>query len=85
VLGIDLSKEVASSELPAELVTLAAERASYEGSDPEQAAQALLEARQAARAAKDWGTADAIRDGIAALGLVVEDTAAGARLRRKKD
>lgn len=85
VLGIDLSKEVAGSELPAELVTLAAERASYAGTDPEEAAEALLEARQAARVAKDWGTADAIRDGIAALGLVVEDTAAGARLRRTKD
>jgi cysteinyl-tRNA synthetase len=47
--------------------------------------KALLTARQEARAAKDWGTADAIRDGIAALGLVVEDTAAGARLRRQKD
>jgi len=42
----------------------------------------LLAARQEARKAKDWGTADAIRDGITALGLVVEDTAAGARLSR---
>ena len=36
-----------------------------------------------ARKAKDWGTADAIRDGIAALGLVVEDTATGPRLKTK--
>ena len=62
---------------------LARERAGYEGDIPEEAAEALLTARQEARAAKDWGTADAIRDGITALGLVVEDTAAGARLRTK--
>ena len=85
VLGIDLSAETAGSELPQELVTLAAERAGYAGTSPDEAAEALLAARQEARAAKDWGTADAIRDGIAALGLVVEDTAAGARLRVKKD
>ena len=80
VLGIDLSSK--ESELPAELVDLARERAGYEGSDPEKAAEVLLAARQEARKAKDWGTADAIRDGITALGLVVEDTAAGARLSR---
>ena len=80
VLGIEL--ETNESALPAELVDLARERAGYEGSDPEEAAEVLLAARQQARAAKDWGTADAIRDGITALGLVVEDTAAGARLSR---
>ncbi|MBQ9317111.1 MAG: cysteine--tRNA ligase [Atopobiaceae bacterium] len=80
VLGVEL--EEAQSALPAELVDLARERAGYEGSDPEEAAEVLLAARQEARKAKDWGTADAIRDGITALGLVVEDTAAGARLSR---
>ena len=80
VLGVEL--ESAQSELPAELVDLARERAGYEGTDPDEAAEVLLEARQQARRAKDWGTADAIRDGIQALGLVVEDTAAGARLSR---
>ena len=80
VLGVEL--ESAQSELPAELVDLARERAGYEGTDPDEAAEVLLEARQQARKAKDWGTADAIRDGIQALGLVVEDTAAGARLSR---
>ena len=80
VLGVEL--EEAQSALPAELVDLARERAGYEGSNPEEAAEVLLAARQEARKAKDWGTADAIRDGITALGLVVEDTAAGARLSR---
>jgi len=82
VLGIDLEQEGEGEELPQELVALAAERANYAGASPAEAAQALLDARQAARAARDWGTADAIRDGITALGLVVEDTAAGARLRK---
>ena len=80
VLGITL--DAVESELPAELVDLARERAGYAGADPEEAAEVLLAARQEARKAKDWGTADAIRDGITALGLVVEDTAAGARLSR---
>ena len=37
----------------------------------------LLE-RSQARAAKDWARADAIRDALAAAGVVVEDTADGA-------
>ncbi len=82
VMGVDLTKD-SGEELPAELVTLAAEHAGYEGNSAAEAADALLAARQEARAAKDWGTADAIRDGITSLGLVVEDTASGARLRRK--
>ncbi len=41
--------------------------------------KAEIEARGAARAAKDWGTADAIRDRLSAAGVVVEDGAEGAR------
>ena len=82
VLGVDPARN-ACDELPRELVDLAREQAGYEGDSAEEAADALLAARQDARAAKDWGRADAIRDGITALGLVVEDTAAGARLHRK--
>lgn len=83
VLGIDLARGNAA-ELPAELVDLAREQAGYEGSSAEEAADALLAARQEARAQKMWAVADAIRDGITALGLVVEDTANGARLRPAK-
>lgn len=80
VLGVDSVAPVVS-ELPHELVDLAREQASYEGDDADAAASALLAARAAARVEKDWGRADAIRDGIVALGLVVEDTPAGARLK----
>ena len=84
VLGIVLPKANAEDELPAELIDLARAQAGYEGDSASEAADALLAARQAARSEKNWGVADAIRDGIAALGLVVEDTASGARLRTKE-
>lgn len=84
VMGIELPRTAGNDDLPAELVDLAREQAGYEGDAPSEAAEALLAARQQARAEKNWGVADAIRDGITALGLVVEDTAAGARLRRKE-
>ena len=42
---------------------------------------ALAEQRQAARAAKRWAEADALRDQIHAAGYQVEDTPAGPRLR----
>jgi cysteinyl-tRNA synthetase len=38
-----------------------------------------LDARQAARARKDFAAADAIRDQLKAAGVVVEDTPAGPR------
>jgi len=38
-----------------------------------------LEQRQSARARKDFAASDAIRDQLAALGVVIEDTAAGTR------
>lgn len=44
--------------------------------------QTLLERRAAARAAKDWATADAVRDELAALGWTVRDGADGPELVR---
>jgi cysteinyl-tRNA synthetase len=38
-----------------------------------------LEQRAAAKARKDYDTADAIRDGLAAAGIAVEDTPRGTR------
>jgi cysteinyl-tRNA synthetase len=40
---------------------------------------AVLRERDAARAAKDWARADALRDRLAEAGVVVEDSAGGAR------
>ena len=43
---------------------------------------ALVEARQAARKAKDFKRADAIRDELKAKGWIIEDTPKGARAKR---
>ena len=43
---------------------------------------ALLEARQAARKAKDFKRADAIRDELKAKGWVIEDTPKGPKLKK---
>jgi cysteinyl-tRNA synthetase len=40
-------------------------------------AQALLDDRAAARAAKDWAASDRLREELAALGVAVRDTSAG--------
>jgi len=44
-------------------------------------ASALLEAREKARVAKDFATADRLRDELATLGVAVTDTAGGQRWR----
>lgn len=44
--------------------------------------QALIDKRQAARAAKDWATADAIRDELAAKGITLKDTKDGIQIIR---
>jgi cysteinyl-tRNA synthetase len=43
---------------------------------------ALLDARQAARKARDFKRADALRDELKAKGWIIEDTPKGARLKR---
>ncbi|MEA2608714.1 MAG: cysteinyl-tRNA synthetase, partial [Chloroflexota bacterium] len=44
--------------------------------------EALLAAREAARAARDWTASDRLRDELMALGVSVEDTRDGQRWRR---
>ena len=65
---------------PDEILALASEQAGYEGSNKREAVDALLAARADARKAKDWGRADAVRDGLTGLGFVIEDTPQGARV-----
>ncbi len=47
-------------------------------------AEELIQKRQEARKAKDWKTADAVRDQLKAMGIVVEDTAQGIRWKQEK-
>jgi cysteinyl-tRNA synthetase len=49
------------------------------GPDPE--VQALLDARAAARAARDWAASDRLRDELLERGIAVEDTRDGQRWR----
>jgi cysteinyl-tRNA synthetase len=51
-----------------------------QGAEADDEAEKLLEERQAARAAKDFGRADEIRDKLAELGWEVRDSAEGATL-----
>ncbi len=44
-----------------------------------------IEQRTAARERKDYAAADAIRDQLAEAGIIVEDTAAGARWQLRRD
>ncbi len=79
-LGVELP--IKQAELPPALTSVAAELVGYMGDDVDAAAEALLAARAEARAAKDWVRADAIRDAVQELGLAIEDTAAGSRIKR---
>lgn len=72
VLGEGLPPEVVDAVLEAERAT--------ETLPPEVAA--LIEEREAARRARDWPRADALREQIRRLGYVVEDTPTGPRWRR---
>jgi len=49
---------------------------------PEEAVR-LLEQRQAARASRNWAEADRVRDALAVLGWVVQDTPQGPKLKKK--
>ena len=80
VLGIDVSAAGVGEAYPVEVVALAADLAGYDGDDPEIAVARLLEARATARAEKMWAVADGVRNGLADLGFIIEDTPQGARV-----
>ncbi len=46
--------------------------------------QLVVNLRAAARARKDWSTADAVRDGLAAIGVLLEDRPEGTTWRLKR-
>jgi len=79
VLGIEIEHDQTCC-YPLAVVELAARVAGYKGDNPDIAVDVLLAARAAARAEKDWARADAVRDGLSALGFVIEDTPQGARV-----
>lgn len=83
VLGIDACEtgSCASGNDEA-VVALAHDLAGYDGSDGEEAIQALLDSRAAARKEKNFGLADQIRDDLSNLGFTIEDTPQGARVTR---
>jgi len=82
VLGIDIDDPHAESVggYPPEVLELAVSLAGYTGTDTAEAVEALLAARSVARAEKNWAAADAVRDGLADVGFVIEDTPQGARV-----
>ncbi|MCL2631647.1 MAG: cysteine--tRNA ligase [Coriobacteriia bacterium] len=83
ILGIALgSGESESGQLPSEIIGLAHNLTAYAGTDIGEATAALLELRTEARKMKNWTTADAVRHGLTALGLIIEDTDSGTRVFR---
>lgn len=83
VLGIDACEgNACATSDDAEVVSLAASLVGYEGSDGEEAIQALLDNRAAARKEKNFGLADQIRDELSKIGYTIEDTPQGARVTR---
>ncbi len=81
VLGVAVvDEDEGSAAYPAEVIDLAADLAGYAGADALEAVDALLAARAAARKEKNWAVADGVRDGLVALGFVIEDTPQGARV-----
>ncbi|MBB4662613.1 cysteine--tRNA ligase [Conexibacter arvalis] len=79
----EAGEEVGDADLREMLQVLALDNlldAAGNGDAPDEAARELLARREAARAAKDFAAADALRDELAALGWTVRDGAAGPEL-----
>jgi cysteinyl-tRNA synthetase len=81
VLGLE-EPRVDLGDIAAGLVDLAAGLGISVDGD-EEAVEVLLRRRAASREQRDWATADAIRDGLAGLGISIEDTPDGARWHRR--
>ena len=66
----------------AAVLGVAPDTASEPDAAHDSAAESVVARREAAREAKDWATADALRAELASMGVTVEDTAAGPLWRR---
>ena len=80
VFGIEVVQQPSENGYPAQVIDLAAELADFAGTSPSDAVDALLDARAAARQAKNFALADAVRDRMSDLGFTIEDTPQGARV-----
>jgi cysteinyl-tRNA synthetase len=80
VLGL-AEPTVSLDDIGEALVALAADLGGADVAG-EDAIAALVELRASARADKDWDKADQIRDGLTAIGIVLEDTPDGVRWHR---
>jgi cysteinyl-tRNA synthetase len=79
VLGVQTDRDEKAVYPPA-VFELAKDVAGYEGSDAQEAVDALLKTRSVARAEKNWELADVVRGGLTRLGFQIEDTPQGARV-----
>lgn len=81
IFGIMIGGQNSDVEYPSEVVDLAKKLTGYTGANPAQAVDVLLACREDARKEKNYEIADAVRDGLSELGLVIEDTPQGARIK----
>ena len=66
-----------AADLPERLHGLLGDEISLNGSGPEEAIEAVIAARTAARAAKDFARSDRLRDALGAVGVAIKDSKAG--------
>ena len=86
-LGVEVAHEsdAHKENYPGEVIALAENVCGAKPANAQLAIDMLLEARQTARAEKNWGIADSVRDGLAELGFTIEDTSAGSRVLFSKE
>ena len=86
-LGVEVAHESDEHKenYPEEVIALAENVCGSRPANAQLAIDMLLEARQTARAEKNWGIADSVRDGLAELGFTIEDTSAGSRVLFNKE
>ncbi len=83
VLGLVPDGRSGLGDLAEGIEALGAEIGIAPDADIEATLRAVIGKRTTARVAKDWATSDRIRDGLAAIGIVIEDGADGVVWHRK--